>query len=169
MSSDRLSGVLMAMTLVVHQSVRHRVALLAVLVTALGLVLSWPSGPVAARTGDLPATPANETLDAHTWGTTGCFLPGAAIDELPGVFDFQHACIHHGGCYQGLDRDGDPAVVDRLRCDQLFRTDLHASCAVVHGASTSRRARECADTAEAYFAVARSFGATYYTGSGDPS
>lgn len=159
----------MATTLPVHRAARYRAALVAVLLVAVGTILSWSSGPVAALTGARPATPADVALDAHTWGTAGCFLPGADIDEVPGVFDFRHACIHHGGCYQGLDRDGDPAVVDRLRCDQLFRTDLHASCTVVHGASTSRRARECTDTAEAYFAIARSFGGTYYTGSGDPS
>ena len=131
----------MALTLDVHRTVRYRAVLLAVLVIALGLVLSWSSRPAAVAAGDRPAPPANEASDVHTWGTAGCFLPGAAIDELPGVFDFRHACIHHGGCYQGLDRDGDPAVVDRLRCDQLFRTDLHASCVVLHGAPPSRRAR----------------------------
>ena len=162
----------MATMLDVRRPSKHRVLRVVLLVLAVGFLLSWatsPSAPSASTTADQPATPANEAADAHPWGTAGCFLPGAAIDAVPGLFDFRHACIHHGGCYQGLDRGGDPAVIDRLRCDTLFRTDLTASCAVVHGASTNWRAKECESTAEAYYAVARSFGATYYTGSGNPA
>jgi phospholipase A2-like protein len=146
----------------------HRVLRVALLMVAVAFLLSWATStaPSVSRTADQPATPANEAVDAHPWGTAGCFVPGAGIDALPGLFDFRHACIHHGGCYQGLDRAGDPAVIDRNRCDALFRTDLVASCAVVHGTSTGWRAKECESTAEAYYAVARSFGATYYTGSG---
>lgn len=138
------------------------------MIVAVGVLLSWATTSSAlAPDADQSATPANEALDEHTWGTAGCFLPGAAIDEVPGFFDFRHACIHHGGCYQGLNRSGTPAVINRLRCDQLFRTDLEASCAVVHGTATNWRARKCQTTAQAYYVVARSFGATYYTGSGD--
>jgi hypothetical protein len=136
---------------------------------AVGLVLSWATTPSVSSTADQPATPANEVAGEHPWATAGCVLPGAAIDSVPGLFDFRHACVHHGGCYQGLDRHGVPAVIDRLRCDDLFRTDLAASCADVHGASKNWRAQECENTAEAYYAVARSFGATYYTGTGNPS
>lgn len=159
----------MAMLLDRRRAATFRVVIVAVTLVAVGLLLSWASVSPAGHIADEPATPANAALDGHTWGTTGCFLPGAAIDELPGVFDFRHACIHHGGCYQGLDRLGRPEAVDRLRCDQLFRTDLEASCATVHGASNNWRSRECRSTAEAYYAVARSFGATYYTGPGDPA
>jgi hypothetical protein len=159
----------MAMTLNARRPVRYHGAVVVVLAAALGLLLTWSTAPVAVLSADQPATPANEAFDTHTWSTTGCFLPGAAIDEVPGVFDFRHACVHHGGCYLGVDRDGNPAVIDRLRCDELFRTDLRASCAVVYGGSTARRAQECDDTAESYFAIARSFGAVYYTGSGDPT
>lgn len=158
----------MATTLDVHRTTRHRAALALVLLV-VGCVLSWAaaSPAVVARNADQPATPANEALHEHAWGPAGCFLPGAAIDEVPGLFDFRHACTHHGGCYQGLDREGEPAVIDRLRCDELFRTDLVASCAVVHGSATGWRARECVNTAEAYVAIARGFGAAYYTGRGD--
>ena len=149
----------------------HRAIRVALLMVAVAFLLSWATStaPNVSQTADQPATPANEAIDAHPWGTAGCFVPGAGIDALPGLFDFRHACIHHGGCYQGLDRAGDPAVIDRNRCDALFRTDLVASCAVVHGSSTDWRAKECESTAEAYYAVARSFGATYYTGSGSPA
>ena len=92
---------------------------------------------------DAPATPGNEMLDDHPWGERGCVLPGAAIDSVPGLFDFRHACTHHDGCYQGLNRAGEQAVTDRLRCDDLFRTDLTASCEYLHGAVHNWRAREC--------------------------
>jgi hypothetical protein len=139
------------------------------LVVALGFLLSWATAPIVPLAADEPATPANLAADTHPWATAGCFIPGAAIDTVPGLFDFQHACIDHGGCYQGLDRAGEPAVIDRARCDTLFHTDLVASCAVTHGTSTNWRAKECENTAEAYYAVVRSFGATYYTGSGSPA
>ena len=58
---------------------------------------------------------------------------------------------------------------NRARCDALFRTDLAASCEYLHGATQNWRARECESTAHAYYAVARSFGRTYYTGTGDAS
>ena len=141
----------------------------AVMVATVGILLYWVAAPSSTYNTDAPATPANEALDHDTWSTVGCFLPGAAIDEIPGLFNFRHACTHHGGCYQGLDRSGAPAVIDRLRCDQLFHTDLVASCAAVHGTSTNWRARDCESTAEAYYDVARSFGGSYYTGSGDPA
>jgi Prokaryotic phospholipase A2 len=159
----------MASMLDVHRPSRYRVLRVVLLILAVGFLLSWATTPSASQPIDQPATPANEAADAHPWGTAGCVLPGAALDAVPGVFDFQHACIHHGGCYQGLDRGGEPAVIDRLRCDMLFRGDLIASCAVVHGASTNWRAKECQSTAEAYYGVARSFGAPYYTGSGNPA
>ena len=156
----------MATMLDVRRPARFRVLRVALLVLAVGLLLSWATQP-SCTLADQPATPANEAADEHTWGTAGCFLPGAAIDAVPGLFDFRHACIHHGGCYQGLDRHGVLAVIDRSRCDDLLRTDLTASCAVVHGGSMDWRAEDCERTAEAYYAVARSFGASSYTGSGD--
>jgi hypothetical protein len=125
-------------------------------------------GSAPVRAGDGPATPANEALHPHPWISAGCSIPGASIDAVPGLFDFHHACIHLGGCYQGLNRAGEPAAIDRLGCDEQFRRDLLASCAVLHGTATDWRARECADTASSYYDVVRSFGGPYYVGSGDP-
>jgi hypothetical protein len=149
-----------------RHATRNRVALGAALLITLGLVLFSLSEPTLTPIGNEPATPANEALHEHPWNSTGCTIPGASLDSVPGLFDFKHACIHHGGCYQGLDRQGNPAVVERARCDQLFRVDLQASCAVMHGKSTNWRAEECRSTAESYYEVVRSFGAPYYTGSG---
>ena len=146
-----------------------RLVLVVVAVVVLGFVLAWSATPRTVHAPDAPATPGNEELEAHAWGERGCTLPGAAIDSVSGLFDFRHACIHHDGCYQGFDRAGDSAVIDRVRCDELFRVDLTASCEYLHGTSQNWRARECASTANAYYEVARSFGQTYYTGTGDAS
>jgi hypothetical protein len=153
----------------VHRVPKLRVLRVVLLALAVGVLLSWAATPSLPQPADQPATPVNQATEAHPWGTPGCSIPGAAIDAVPGVFDFQHACIHHGGCYEGLDRQGDPAVIDRLHCDTLFRADLVASCVALHGTSTGWRAKECESTAQAYYAVVRSFGATYYTGSGNPA
>jgi hypothetical protein len=150
-----------------HRRTTYRVVLLGALLVALGLVLSWVATPSTAYSAEEPATPANEAVHEHTWNSTGCSIPGATLDSVPGVFDFRHACIHHSGCYQGLDRQGAPAAIDRLRCDQLFRVDLQASCTVTYGTSTNWRAEECRSTAETYYEVVRSFGAAYYTGPGN--
>jgi hypothetical protein len=152
-----------------HRPMTVRLVLVTVAAVVLGFVLSWAAAPSGVHPVDAPATPGNEQLDAHPWGERGCTLPGAAIDSVPGLFDFRHACIHHDGCYQGFDRMGDPAVIDRVHCDDLFRTDLTASCEYLHGSMQSWRAGECETTANAYYAVARSFGRAYYTGTGDAS
>jgi Prokaryotic phospholipase A2 len=149
-----------------RRTATYRVVLLGGVLVVLGFVLSWAVTPSIALAGDEPATPANAAAHEHTWNSPGCSIPGATLDSVPGVFDFQHACIHHGGCYQGLDRRGAPATIDRLRCDQLFHADLQASCGVMHGKSTNWRAEECRSTADSYYEVVRSFGTAYYTGSG---
>jgi hypothetical protein len=146
-----------------------RLVLATVVAAVLGLTLAWAVTPAKVHAADAPATPGNEMLESHPWGENGCTLPGAAIDSVSGLFDFRHACTHHDGCYQGFDRMGSSAVIDRVRCDELFRTDLTASCEYLHGTSQNWRARECESTANAYYAVARSFGRTYFTGAGDPS
>ena len=150
----------------VRRTTTVRAALVVALLLGLGFALGWVASPSPVYASDEPATPANETAHAHPWNTTGCFIPGATIDAVPGLFDFGHACTHHGGCYEGLDRQGNPATIDRLRCDQLFRADLDATCTLMHGTSTNWRAKECQSTAESYYEVVRSFGAPYYSGSG---
>lgn len=159
----------MATVLDLRRPATRRNALgIAALVVLVGVLLGWSVGPrVAAGSGDQLATPANELSDDHTWAATGCSIPGTTMDSVPGLFDFTHACIHHGGCYQGLDRHGNTAVIDRSRCDQLFRNDLEASCTVLHGGATDWRATECLNTAESYYDVVRSFGGPYYEGTGN--
>lgn len=143
---------------------RLLLALLTVAVTVLALL--GTAGTAAAHTGDAPATPANQTAGGHTWGTDGCSTPGAGIDRVAGVFDFEHACIHHDGCYQGLNRNGDPATISRFRCDNLFLADMRASCTEMHGTATTRAAKRCRDAANLYYSAVRIFGGSGYTGSG---
>src|SRR4051794_6951850 len=112
-------GVVMAVLPDVHRVPMLRVLRVVLLVLAVGVLLSWAATPSVTQPADQPATPVNEATEAPPWGATGCSVPGAAIDAVPGVFDSQHACTPHGGCYRGLARQGDPAVIDRLRCDTL--------------------------------------------------
>jgi hypothetical protein len=168
MFSDRVPGGEMATMQHLRRPRTMDLVLVAAVAVVAGLLLIWSATP-KSHVVDAPATPGNEMLDDHAWSEQGCVLPGAGIDSVPGLFDFRHACTHHDGCYQGLNRAGEQAVTDRLRCDDLFRTDLTASCEDLHGAVHNWRARECVDTANAYYEVARSFGRTYYTGSGDAS
>jgi len=149
-----------------RRSARVALVALAGLVVVAVLVLATGGGTPTLRGGIGPATPANEALHPHPWNSAGCSIPGATVDAVPGLFDFHHACTHLAGCYQGLDRTGAPASIDRARCDEQFRADLVASCSFLHGNATNWRARECRDTAESYYEVVRSFGEPYYAGGG---
>ena len=159
----------MATRLRVQRPKAVRLVLVSLAVILFGVTLAWSITPAVAHTVGGSATPGDEEFDGHSWGERGCTLPGAAIDSVPGLFDFRHACTHHNGCYEGFDRTGATAVIDRARCDELFRTDLAASCEYLHGTVQNWRARECESTANAYYEVARSFGRSYYTGAGNPS
>src|SRR5829696_2089452 len=139
MFSDRVPGGEMASMQHLRRPRTMDLVLVAAVAVVGGLLLIWSATP-KSHVVDAPATPGNEMLDDHAWSEQGCVLPGAGIDSVPGLFDFRHACTHHDGCYQGLNR-------------------------AVH----NWRARECVGTANAYYEVARSFGRTYYTGSGDAS
>jgi Prokaryotic phospholipase A2. len=81
------------------------------------------------------------------------------------VFDFLHACIHHDGCYQGLNRAGDPARISRFSCDNTFLADMRASCEVPRTTFPANLKR-CRDTAVLYYAAVRIFGGKSYQGSG---
>ena len=68
-----------------------------------------------------------------------------------------------------MDPVADKILVLAALIVHLARTDLTASCEYLHGTPQNWRARECESTAAAYDAVARSFGRTYYVGTGDAS
>src|ERR671914_258977 len=94
------------------------------------------------------ATPKSHVVDAPA-------TPGNEMLD-------DHPWSEQGCVLPGAGIDSVPGLFD-------FRTDLTASCEDLHGAVHNWRARECVDTANAYYEVARSFGRTYYTGSGDAS
>jgi len=140
--------------------------LLALGALVLSVLLGAATRPQHLHPAQQAATPGNESAADHPWASDGCSMPGASVSEVDGVFDFHHACVVLDGCYQGLDRTGTAAVIDRQRCDELFRDDALASCAELHPEESSWRSRECRATAEDYYAVVRAFGGQYYTGSG---
>ncbi|MGI9002995.1 MAG: phospholipase A2 [Pseudonocardia sp.] len=129
------------------------------------LALLGAGGTALAHTGDAPATPSNQDAGGHNWSFDGCSTPGATVDRVPGVFDFGHACIHHDGCYQGLDRTGEPAQISRLRCDNLFLADMRASCAEMHPNATTQAAQRCYNSARLYYSAVRAFGGRFFSGS----
>lgn len=94
-------------------------------------------------------------------------MPGANGNSRPGVFDFRHACDHHDGCYQGLDRFGKNATISRRSCDNTFLADMNASCREQHRFPLfTDNGRRCLVTAQVYHAAVRALGQPYYRGSG---
>ena len=79
-------------------------------------------GTAGAHTGTNAATPGNDS--SHPWKSNGCGPSGAGLvipDSMPGIFNFNHPCDHHDGCYGGSSRTGaSPYWVSRQTCDSLF-------------------------------------------------
>lgn len=68
------------------------------------------------------------------------------------LFDFTHACSHHDSCYihkQGVTSDSN----GRLRCDSLFKQDMHEMCN--HHSDLPWMCRRVADL---YYLGVRAFG-----------
>ncbi len=110
------------------------------------------AGIAGAHTSTSSATPGNDS--AHPWKSNGCGPSGAGLvipDSMPGIFNFNHPCDHHDGCYGGSSRTGaTPYWVSRQTCDSLFKSDMIASCKWKHGSDLNRTwsARRCAGFAE---------------------
>ena len=69
------------------------------------------------------ATPSNdcaygETIHCGAWSTNGCTV---VPDRIWGVFNFNHACDHHDGCYGGQ-------WASRYSCDVTMWYDMNSSC-----------------------------------------
>jgi len=70
------------------------------------------------------ATPSNdncgylETSHCGAWETNGCTV---VPDRVWGVFNFNHACDHHDGCYSGQWQS-------RYGCDVTMWYDMNATC-----------------------------------------
>lgn len=143
-------------------SKRYVNGLAALLVVALCLTLD--SAIATAHTGQGNAVPANDGW--HPWPTDGCSTPFIRISSVPGVYDFRHACVHHGGCYKGFPRNGRPTYwTSRLQCDTWFYNDMIASCRWRHGPRINWPAGPaCRSGARLYHGAVRRLGAFAYKG-----
>lgn len=131
-----------------HHSTRVRPLVVAVILVVGG---AWTAGSAAAgaTTGHgATATPAN--MSSHPWSYDGC---SSSPERGPG-WDFHHACIHHDGCYRGH-------WAGRSTCDTWFRTDMRASCLVLHPDNAWTRVA-CNGLAEVYHRFVRTFGDRAY-------
>jgi hypothetical protein len=122
----------------------------------------------ATTTPGVNATPYNVT--AHPWTSDGCtWVPDNGthsayvyIGRYPygtsvlyaAWWDFNHACMHHDGCYRGHWRD-------RATCDAWFLNDMNASCAALHPSNSAAR-YVCGQKASQYYSGVRAFGQRAY-------
>lgn len=112
-----------------------RLVLIFALVVAVAFFV-LPVDTASAHTTQGSATPSND--GTHPWPVSpsersACSTPAnehiGGISAVPGVFDFNHACKHHDGCYEGFPRNGEPTYwVSRWQCDEWFYRDMRASC-----------------------------------------
>lgn len=80
---------------------------------------------------------------------------------MPGVFNFNHACKHHDGCYTGFPRKGVPTYwVSRRQCDDWFYDDMIASCKEYEWDMFDL----CRNSAELYYGAVRAEGGPGYQG-----
>jgi hypothetical protein len=116
------------------------------------------------------ATPYNN--GPHPWTTDGCSVvpdsgvhfkkiyygtpPWGAYFWTSASWNFNHACIHHDGCYRGH-------WASRSTCDTWFLNDMRASCSAMHPSSAARRI-VCNDKAVQYYAGVRALGGPAYNG-----
>lgn len=107
--------------------------------------------PVFLSIADSPTRDAR--LD---WSTDGCSAP--IVQSTGRSFDFYSACRRHDFGYRNMSRFKNSRVWSeaiRLRIDEQFRKDTHASCT-----SKLRLTKmQCLAWAETYFRAVRSFGA----------
>lgn len=127
-----------------------RLILLALIAFVLTLTRSGTAQ--ATTTPGVNATPGNVT--AHWWGSDGCTAVPDSGTYRGVSFDFNHACVHHDGCYAYH-------WGSRSTCDDWFYNDMVASCNYLHSASSSRLL--CDEQAGIYWQGVRWFGGPFYT------
>lgn len=87
--------------------------------------------------------PASAHNGDHWWPNNGC----TAAPELY----FNHACVHHDGCYG-------QRWADRATCDQWFLNDMLGKCRTLPFDLVA----SCAGTAYIYYGFVRAFGGPFY-------
>jgi Prokaryotic phospholipase A2 len=142
----------------------------AALVLAAGSFVGSLDPAEATTQPGVNATPYNNS--SHPWTTDGCSVvpdsgihtakvaygsyPFLAYATVSASWNFNHACIHHDGCYRNH-------WASRGTCDSWFLNDMRASCSAIHPSSSSKRA-VCNDKAAQYYAGVRAFGGPAYNG-----
>jgi hypothetical protein len=87
--------------------------------------------------------PASAHEGDHWWPTDGC----TAVPDLY----FNHACVHHDGCYAYH-------WSDRGTCDQWFLNDMLGTCRTLPFDLVTG----CVGTAYLYYGGVRAFGGPFY-------
>ncbi len=76
-------------------------------------------------------------------------------DTIPGIFDFTGACANHDACYASREQT-------RAQCDEAFRSDMVAACAVQHPSALGPARYACLTFAQLYYAGVRLFGQFFF-------
>ena len=128
---------------------RIATALLALVVTTVGVVATTASPASATTARGVQATPYNNS--SHPWSTDGC----SKVPDWGPYFNFGHACVHHDGCYRGR-------WSDRGTCDRWFLNDMNASCNAIHPWWAPVDRARCYAVAQAYYRGVRAFGGSAF-------
>lgn len=113
------------------------------------------AAPVSAASAHntIFGTATNSNDGSHWWATNGCT---AVPDSAPGVFNFNHACDHHDGCYGNH-------WASRLGCDNEFWSDMEATCVNMWAWWHPSRPL-CRSVRDTYYAGVRALGYVAYNG-----
>ena len=138
-----------------HRLSRTSVMAIAAMTLILGAIVGSSTPASATTTRGVQATPYNN--GSHPWSTDGCsVVPDWGPSWVGGAyFDFNHACIHHDGCYR-------QHWADRGTCDKWFLNDMYASCNAIHPAWRPGQRASCYNQAVIYYNGVRAFGNSAY-------
>ena len=120
---------------------RRLSAVLATSALVLGGLALCAEPAAATTTPGVNATPYNSGY--HPWSSDGCSVVPDSGYWFGAYFNFNHACIHHDGCYRNR-------WAGKATCDWWFYNDTRASCDAIHPWSIYRRSM-CKDLAFKYY------------------
>lgn len=110
--------------------------------------LAVSAGPAGAQEATVEATEVAALVSPFPDdGGTCTGVP----DAIPGIFDFTDACTAHDECYASGEQT-------QAACDEAFRQDMVAACAVQHPSALYGRRYACLAFAHLYYAGVRLFG-----------
>ena len=117
------------------------------LVAASLAILCVAGTASATTTPGVNATPGNS--GSHPWKNDGCTIVADKGLHKDAYYDFNHACIHHDGCYG-------KHWASRATCDEWFLNDMYASCRYLFSG------QGCYDRARLYYGGVRALGAPFF-------